>query len=453
MGRYQITVDGVGCHHNHKADRLDRRTRGRGERRFRCGAEGQAVLPRGRALRDARQERALLARARTSRYDNPGRRADEIGKQHRLLAPPAQLSRTSAPPKGINSIGANLHGQSKTRTCSRPRFDREAQHRPRSPPTRQAAPSPSATRRASASSSPSVRSFCLLKAGAVSARQGRRPHRRLDHLHLGDGARSDALSATLANIRGSATESITIEFTTDGTGALTNGSYITFEMPAVSDGGEAAVGAVNRGATFCSWTGRRRETPASTSSRAAPRDQPDRGSHLHPRRPLAARRAAAESRGVSPSRRASSGAPSARSRCTSSQVHRRRTGHDRRALARSARDRLVGLQGARFVAEYRLVQGEPTSYDRARLPAHDLAVRARSPTTLSIARRTPARRTRKRSRAPSSRIRRAPATRGGTVHPEQHRPRDLAHAAAAASRSGFKTIRRDRMAQQRYFPP
>lgn len=69
----------------------------------------------------------------------------------------------------------------------------------------------------------SVRTYCLTKAGAVSAtlKVGGRTAASLTITAATEVA--GTLSATIANIRGSATEAITLEYTTDGTGALTNG--------------------------------------------------------------------------------------------------------------------------------------------------------------------------------------------------------------------------------------
>lgn len=83
-----------------------------------------------------------------------------------------------------------------------------------------------------------VRSFCRTKAGAASA-----------VVKVGSGSAASVtftaatevaqtVSSTLATARGSASEPITIELTTDGTGALTNG-FVTIEYRHVPQSGEA----------------------------------------------------------------------------------------------------------------------------------------------------------------------------------------------------------------------
>lgn len=72
-----------------------------------------------------------------------------------------------------------------------------------------------------------VRSYCLLKAGTVTfvIKVGARTA-------VATGVFTSAtevgatLSTTLANVQGSSTEAITITYTTDGSGVLTNGSLL-----------------------------------------------------------------------------------------------------------------------------------------------------------------------------------------------------------------------------------
>ena len=72
-----------------------------------------------------------------------------------------------------------------------------------------------------------VRSYCLTKAGAVSyvVKAGGRTAVSAGVFTAATEVGA-TLSATLANIQGSSTEAITVEYTTDGTGALTNGFLV-----------------------------------------------------------------------------------------------------------------------------------------------------------------------------------------------------------------------------------
>ena len=71
-----------------------------------------------------------------------------------------------------------------------------------------------------------VRTYCRVKAGTVTGvvKAGTRTVATLAFTTATELAAT--LSTTLANIRGSATEAITIEYTSDGTGVLTNGFVI-----------------------------------------------------------------------------------------------------------------------------------------------------------------------------------------------------------------------------------
>lgn len=84
----------------------------------------------------------------------------------------------------------------------------------------------------------SIKSFNRTKAGAVSAvvKVGTRTAATVTFTAATEVA--STLSTTLANIQGSATEAITIELTTDGTGALTN-AFVTISMRPRPLNGEA----------------------------------------------------------------------------------------------------------------------------------------------------------------------------------------------------------------------
>lgn len=76
-----------------------------------------------------------------------------------------------------------------------------------------------------------VRTYCLTKAGAVSGnlKVGTRTACTLTLTAATEV--SNTLSTTLANVQGSSTEAITVEYTTDGSGALTNGHVIIEVRP------------------------------------------------------------------------------------------------------------------------------------------------------------------------------------------------------------------------------
>lgn len=86
-----------------------------------------------------------------------------------------------------------------------------------------------------------VRSFCRTKAGTVTAvvKVGGRTAATITFTAATEVAQT--LSTTLANLRGSATEAITIELTTDGSGVLTN-AFIILVYRAYPLANEAAVG-------------------------------------------------------------------------------------------------------------------------------------------------------------------------------------------------------------------
>jgi hypothetical protein len=89
------------------------------------------------------------------------------------------------------------------------------------------------------------RSYCRIKNGSVSfvVKVGGRVAVAAGTMTQATEV-AQALSATLANLQGSATEAITIEITTDGTGALTDGR-IFLEWRARPLDGEAATGEVS----------------------------------------------------------------------------------------------------------------------------------------------------------------------------------------------------------------
>lgn len=68
-----------------------------------------------------------------------------------------------------------------------------------------------------------IRTYCLLKAGTVTGnlKVSTRTSGALTFTSATENAVT--LSTTKANLRGSATDAITVEYTTDGTGVLTNG--------------------------------------------------------------------------------------------------------------------------------------------------------------------------------------------------------------------------------------
>lgn len=71
-----------------------------------------------------------------------------------------------------------------------------------------------------------IRSYCLLKAGTVTAnlKVGGRTACAVTFTSATENL--GTLSATDANIVGSATEAVTLEYTTDGSGVLTNGFVV-----------------------------------------------------------------------------------------------------------------------------------------------------------------------------------------------------------------------------------
>ncbi len=76
-----------------------------------------------------------------------------------------------------------------------------------------------------------IRSFCRTKAGTVTAvvKVGTRTAASITFTAATEVAQT--LSSTLANLQGSASEAITIELTTDGSGALTNGALVISIRP------------------------------------------------------------------------------------------------------------------------------------------------------------------------------------------------------------------------------
>lgn len=79
-----------------------------------------------------------------------------------------------------------------------------------------------------------IRSFCRAKAGTVTAvvKVGTRTAASITFTSATEVAQT--LSTTLANLRGTASEAITIEITTDGSGALTNGHVVLEFRPLVA---------------------------------------------------------------------------------------------------------------------------------------------------------------------------------------------------------------------------
>ena len=86
-----------------------------------------------------------------------------------------------------------------------------------------------------------VRTFCRTKAGAVAGvlKVGSRSAATLTFTAATEVGITP--STTLANKRGSSTEALTVEITTDGTGALTNG-YVAVTLRPYPLQGEAATG-------------------------------------------------------------------------------------------------------------------------------------------------------------------------------------------------------------------
>lgn len=79
-----------------------------------------------------------------------------------------------------------------------------------------------------------IRSFCRVKADVVTAvvKVGTRTAASVTFTSATEVAQT--LSATLANLRGTAAEAITVELTTDGAGALTNGTLVIEVRPLVA---------------------------------------------------------------------------------------------------------------------------------------------------------------------------------------------------------------------------
>lgn len=72
-----------------------------------------------------------------------------------------------------------------------------------------------------------VRSYCRVKAGAVSGAVKISTRTAVTTVTFTTATEvAQTLSTTLANIQGSATDAITIEYTSDGSGVLTNGFAI-----------------------------------------------------------------------------------------------------------------------------------------------------------------------------------------------------------------------------------
>lgn len=76
-----------------------------------------------------------------------------------------------------------------------------------------------------------IRSFCQAKAGTVTAviKIGTRTAASIVFTAATEVAQT--LSTTLSNLRGTSTEAITVELTTDNTGALTNGQVVITIRP------------------------------------------------------------------------------------------------------------------------------------------------------------------------------------------------------------------------------
>jgi hypothetical protein len=85
-----------------------------------------------------------------------------------------------------------------------------------------------------------VRTYNLAKAGAVSGnlKIGTRTAVALTFTSATEVAH--VLSTTLANVQGSASEAITVEYTTDGSGVLTNG-FVVIEFRPRPMNGEGAI--------------------------------------------------------------------------------------------------------------------------------------------------------------------------------------------------------------------
>ncbi len=86
-----------------------------------------------------------------------------------------------------------------------------------------------------------IRTYCLLKAGVCTGNLKVGGRTAAPLVFTSATELTAVLSTTLANLRGSATDAITIEYTTDGSGVLTNGA-ITFQFRPYPMRGEATVG-------------------------------------------------------------------------------------------------------------------------------------------------------------------------------------------------------------------
>jgi hypothetical protein len=86
-----------------------------------------------------------------------------------------------------------------------------------------------------------IRSFCRVKAGTVTAvvKIGTRTAASIVFTQATEVAQT--LSTTLANLKAAADEAITVELTTDGSGALTHGTITIITRPYPLNG-EAAAG-------------------------------------------------------------------------------------------------------------------------------------------------------------------------------------------------------------------
>lgn len=86
-----------------------------------------------------------------------------------------------------------------------------------------------------------IRSFCRTKAGTVTAtvKVGTRTAATIVFTAATEVAQT--LSTTLADLRGSTTEAITVELTSDGSGVLTN-AHLAIEIRPYPMNGEAAAG-------------------------------------------------------------------------------------------------------------------------------------------------------------------------------------------------------------------
>lgn len=87
-----------------------------------------------------------------------------------------------------------------------------------------------------------VRSYCLLKAGTVTATLLVGARTAVTTIGFTTATEvAQTLSTTAANIKGSATEAIILQYTTDGSGVLTNG-FVIVDFRPFPMRGESAVG-------------------------------------------------------------------------------------------------------------------------------------------------------------------------------------------------------------------